>query len=141
MDIKQADSDAAIKQCFPVLKILRPHLDETTFVQLIQDMRSKGYRLIYIEENDEAVAVCGYRFTQHLAWGKPVYIDDLITMPRVRKKGYAGKLLDAVKEEALSKGFNQLHLDSGTFSERYDAHRFYLNYGFNITSFHFAMQL
>ena len=141
MEIKRADTDTDIMHCFHVMKVLRPHLKEHDFLPLIKDMQLKGYCLIYIDDEKEAVAACGYRYTQHLAWGRPVYIDDLITLPSARKKGYAKKLLDAVKQEAASRGCTQLHLDSGTFPERYDAHRFYLRYGFNITSFHFAMQI
>jgi GNAT superfamily N-acetyltransferase len=104
-------------------------------------MTGRGYHLIYIEDDGSAVAACGYRFTEHLHWGKSIYIDDLITLPAHRKKGYAKQLLDFVRNEALKTGCEQIHLDSGTNESRYDAHRFYLNYGFNITSHHFALKL
>ncbi|MEP7265402.1 MAG: GNAT family N-acetyltransferase, partial [Bacteroidota bacterium] len=75
---------------------------------------------------------------EHLAWGKAIYIDDLTTHPSHRKKGYAKLLLDYVDEQAKLHGCEQVHLDSGCVPQRYDAHRLYLNYGFNITSHHFA---
>jgi hypothetical protein len=47
--------------------------------------------------------------------------------------------LDYVLEEAKKQELQSIHLDSG--HQRHDAHRLYLNFGFSITSHHFAMEL
>jgi hypothetical protein len=44
-----------------------------------------------------------------------------------------------VQREARREELQSIHLDSG--HHRYEAHRLYLNFGFNITSFHFALDL
>ena len=71
--------------------------------------------------------------------GRSIYIDDLCTLPEARGKGHGLALLDHVLKEARHHELQSVHLDSG--HHRHDAHRLYLNFGFNITSHHFAMDL
>jgi GNAT superfamily N-acetyltransferase len=141
MKVQIAKDPESILKCFEVMHVLRPHLKKETFVKLMEDMMSRGYNLIFIEENSKAVCASGYRYSEHLAWGKPIYIDDLSTLPEARGKGYANILLDHIIQQAKEKGYDQIHLDSGCTESRYDAHRLYLKKGFNITSHHFALKL
>jgi GNAT superfamily N-acetyltransferase len=141
MKINIANDTDSISKCFEVMLALRPHLKKETFADTILGMISRGYNLIYIEENGKAVCASGFRFTEHLAWGKPVYIDDLSTLPEARGKGYASALLDYIFQLAKEEGYDQVHLDSGCNESRYEAHRLYLNKGFNITSHHFRKKL
>jgi GNAT superfamily N-acetyltransferase len=139
--IKLAKSDAEILLCTEVMQALRPQLNQENILPIITGMMSRGYNLIYIEDDGKITGASGYRFTEHLAWGKAIYIDDLSTLQGERKKGYARQLLDYIVAEAKIHGCNEVHLDSGCVPARYDAHRLYLKYGFNITSHHFALGL
>lgn len=141
MKIQQATDAISILKCYDALHELRPHLEKENFVTLIEGMISRGYNLIFIEENGKAIAAAGYRYTEHLAWGKPLYIDDLSTLSLARKKGYASALLDYICSHAKKLGYTQIHLDSGCNETRYEAHRLYLKYGFNITSHHFVLKI
>ena len=141
MNIQTANTDESIEKCFTVMQALRPHLEKRSFLPLIKDMQTRGYHLIYIEENGNVLAASGYRFTEHLLWGKAIYIDDLSTLPQGRGKGYASALLDHIAMVGRNNSCNQIHLDSGSNPGRYDAHRLYLKSGYNITSFHFALDL
>ncbi len=120
---------------------LRPHLTQESFLSTITGFISRGYHLIFIEEDGKAVCASGYRFAEHLYWGKAIYIDDLSTLSAYRGKGYAGKLLKHIFEIAKQNNCDEVHLDSGCGPNRYDAHRLYLKTGFNITSHHFAYSL
>jgi GNAT superfamily N-acetyltransferase len=141
MSIKIVQSDEDILKCFDVLHELRPQLTRDNIVGIISGMMTRGYHLIFVEENGNAVTASGYRFTEHLQWGKAIYIDDLSSLPEARQKGYARKLLDYIAEEARKNNCDEVHLDSGCGPHRYDAHRLYLRYGFDITSFHFARKV
>ena len=87
----------------------------------------------------KAVSFIGYRYLQYLYNGKHIYIDDLSTLPKYRGKGYADKLLQHVEEIAILKGYDVVTLDSG--HQRTDAHRLYLNKGFNIVAHHFSKRI
>ena len=136
MEVTLAKTDNDILKCFRVLKELRPHLKEASFLALVKKMMAEGYELAFVEENNIAVAAIGFRYLQLLYNGTQYYIDDLTTLPESRGKGYGGKLLDYVTALAQQKGFDAVTLDSG--HQRFDAHRLYLNKGFKIVAHHFA---
>lgn len=139
--ILELKTDNEILMATNVMNALRPQLNSENIVPILRRMMRNGYHLIGWEEEGSIVAALGYRFTEHLHWGKAIYIDDLSTLEEFRKRGFAGKLLDHVRVTAIEQHCNEIHLDSGLGANRYAAHRFYLNYGFNITSHHFALPL
>ncbi len=139
--VKVAKTEEDILRCTEVMQTLRPQLNKENILPIITGMISRGYILIYTEDNGKVAAASGYRFTEHLAWGKAIYVDDLSTLPVERKKGYARTLLDYIMNEAKVHGCHEVHLDSGCIPARYEAHRLYLKYGFNITSHHFAIKI
>lgn len=139
MEIKTATEKEDFLKCWEVVHELRPHLDEDKYLTLMLYMLDEGYKMIYIEENGKAVSFCGYRITTMLHRGRSVYIDDLCTLPEVRGKGHGKALLDCVLKHAKKEELKSIHLDSG--HHRHDAHRLYLNFGFKITSHHFAIDL
>ncbi|MCC6282689.1 MAG: GNAT family N-acetyltransferase [Saprospiraceae bacterium] len=139
MTIQLAQTPEDIAKCTRAMLELRPHIAAETFVPLVQDMMKEGYQLAFIEENDEAAAVIGFRYLQFLYCGKHFYIDDLSTLPEARGKGYGGMLLDYVADLARAEGYEVITLDSG--HHRHTAHRLYLNKGFFISSHHFSKKL
>ena len=141
MKIQTAKTPEEILKCTEVMQALRSQLNKENIVPILHDMMTRGYHLVFIEEDGKAVCASGYRFTEHLHWGKAIYVDDLSTLDGYRKKGYARALLDYIVAEAKAAHCREVHLDSGLTPQRYDAHRMYLKYGFNITSHHFALKL
>jgi GNAT superfamily N-acetyltransferase len=136
--IQQISSVEQIRSCYKVMLQLRPHLiNEHAFIEQVQRQIAEGYRLACCQENGKITAVAGFRFLEFLAWGKVLYIDDLITNSEVRKNGHGGKLLKWIIEQAKLMNCDQVHLDSGP--QRHDAHRLYLNNGFKIIGHHFAL--
>ena len=100
--------------------------------------RPEGYRLAAsFDKERKAVAAGGFRVGHNLAWGRFLYIDDLITLPEARGRGHATALLRWIFEEAVRLRCDQVHLDSGT--ERHAAHRLYLGVGMHISSHHFRI--
>lgn len=138
-EIHEAKTDDAIRRCFPVLLELRPHLVEAEFVPRIRRQMSAGYRMAYAAIDNDIAAVAGFRFFEMLAWGKAMYVDDLVSSERARGKGFGSKLIDWLIQQARAANCDQFHLDSGV--HRFAAHRFYLHKGMDITSHHFAMRL
>ena len=96
-----------------------------------------GYHVAYVEADGEVLCVAGFVVGTKLAWGKHIYVDDLVTAERHRSRGAGAKMISWLKSHARQLGCNQLHLDSGV--QRFAAHRFYLREGFNIGSHHFSI--
>lgn len=130
---------------FAALSVLRPMLkDINGFVEQVNKVqREQGYRLIGVFEEGKtnAVAVCGFREETNLVSGRHLHIDDLITVPQSRQRGYAALLLAEVSKIARSHGIVQLHLDSNVGSDRTTAHRVYFQHGFDITAYHFVCKM
>ena len=136
--IQKARDPEQIRMCYKIMRQLRPHLTgKVAFVEQVQRQLAEGYHLAYLQEGEELKALAGFRFLEFLAWGKVLYIDDLITDTETRKNGHGGKLLKWVIEQAKEAKCDQVHLDSGP--QRHDAHRLYLNHGFKIIGHHFAL--
>jgi GNAT superfamily N-acetyltransferase len=130
----------ATQLAFPAMRELRTQLtDVAAFVRVVDEVqRAQGYRLVGSFEDGEAdaVAIAGFRTGTSLAWGRYLYVDDLVTREAYRSRGHAGALMAWLLDEARGAGCDSFHLDSGT--ERHDAHRFYLSHGLRITGFHFT---
>lgn len=136
MNIQLATTDDEILACFPVLRQLRPALDQGTFVADVRRMQDQGYLLASLRDGDIA-AVAGYRYFEMFAFGPTLYVDDLVTDDRRRSSGYGERLLTWLKEEAIRNGCRYLTLDSGT--KRLRAHEFYRRHGMHDVALHFAI--
>lgn len=139
MNICIATTDAEIAACYPVMRELRAHIAEDQFLFRIRSQGDAGYRLVFVQVPEGVVAVAGFRVGENLAWGRFLYVDDLVTRAAHRSKGYGAALLSWLKEHAATNGCSQLHLDSGI--QRSDAHRFYEREGMTMASFHFVENL
>lgn len=136
MSIRVATTDSEVAACYPVMRELRPHVAENQFLTRVRSQEHAGYRLAYVQESIGVVAVAGFRVGENLAWGRFLYVDDLVTLPVHRSKGYGAQLLYWLKEQATKEGCEQMHLDSGI--QRKEAHRFYEREGMTMASRHFV---
>ena len=130
------NNEHEIVRSFWVFTYLRPHLDEATFVARVRAQSLEGYRVIYMERDGQIAAAAGYRIATFLAWGKVLYIDDLITHPEKKRLGLGGALLDWLLQEGQRLSCDEVHLDTGF--ARHDAHRLYLNKGFKLSCHHMS---
>jgi GNAT superfamily N-acetyltransferase len=138
--VKHAQTDEQIRACFPAMLELRPHLKSAEdFLARIRRQTEEGYKLLYVEDDGAPAACAGFRITEHLYWGRALYVDDLICREGLRGRGHATALMDWMEDHARTEGCEQFHLDSGC--QRLVAHRFYHGRKLAITSFHFVKRL
>jgi GNAT superfamily N-acetyltransferase len=133
-----AETDEQIMACFDAMAELRPHLTRAAFLERIRRQMASGYRLAYTCESGAVVACAGFRILETLAWGRILYVDDLVTIERRRSAGFGARMMEWLTEHARRAKCDEFHLDSGTW--RTDAHRFYFKHGMVIKSFHFSRQ-
>jgi GNAT superfamily N-acetyltransferase len=136
-ELQPGESDLAAL----ALHELRPDLgSRAALVAKVEAQRAQGYRLAasFQDGDPDAAAVAGFRIGESLAWGRYLYVDDLVTRAALRGGGHADLVFTWVEQEAQRQGCTQLHLDSGVGPERADAHRFYFRHRLRIASYHFA---
>jgi len=124
VEIKELLTKQQWLEAFPVIKQLRTHLDETSYVELIQQAaRHEGYKLFALFEENTIVAAAGFMPMITLYNGKFIWVCDLVTDKEHRSKGYGQQLLSYVENWSKGNGYNIMSLSSGL--QRVDAHRFY----------------
>lgn len=134
-----ASEDVDIQRCYPVMAELRPHVSAEDFLPRVRRQQQlANYQLVYLDD-DGIKAVAGFRISECLAWGKFMYVDDLVAKSGERSKGHGGGLLDWLIAYARDQHCEQFHLDSRV--TRFDAHRFYLNRRMFIEAHHFSLSL
>ena len=137
MQVKLLTSDEDLNEIGKVLLQLRPQYDLESLKAQIKLQQESGYNLAYVKSDGHILCVAGFVVGQKLAWGKHIYIDDLVTDENHRSTGAGTLLMNWLKEYAKEIGCGQVHLDSGV--QRFSAHRFYLRERFSIASHHFSI--
>lgn len=135
LDIATASSDAEVLSTWRILAQLRPHLAEHEYVQHIRALQAGGYRILAISSGGRVVGVAGFRIAVNLAWGRHLYLDDLVVEEGRRSQKFGHALMTRTLHIASTEGCAQVHLDCGV--QRFDAHRFYMREGFSLSSHHF----
>ena len=138
MQAQLLKSEAELDNVGNVLLQLRPQYDLAHLKKQIKQQQKSGYQIAFVTNDDgEVLSVAGFVMGEKLAWGKHIYIDDLVTSEAVRSTGAGSLLMNWLKDYAQKIGCQQIHLDSGV--QRFAAHRFYLREHFNIASHHFSI--
>jgi len=137
MQVYLLQSDSELDKICEVILQLRPQYDLQTLKVQIEKQQKSGYKIAYVKQDEEIICVAGFVIGEKLAWGKHIYIDDLVTSDAYRSTGAGSFLINWLKQYAKENGCQQLHLDSGI--QKFPAHRFYLRERFNIASHHFSI--
>jgi len=138
IEVKLVGSETDVAKVSSVLLQLRTGYDEPALCARIDEQRARGYQLAYVEIDGRVLCVAGFVIGTKLAWGRHLYVDDLVTVESRRGSGAGAHLVAWLKEYARANGCRQIHLDSGVTN--FAAHRFYLRQGFDIASHHFVIK-
>ncbi len=134
------ESDADVAACWPVMRLLRPHLASAeAFADRVARQRTTGYRLSAVWEGNNVVAVAGWRVQENLLHGRHLFVDDLAALEARRGQGFGSMLLAALKVEGRLAGCDKLVL--GTALANVLAHRFYYRHGLLATGLGFSGSL
>lgn len=124
--IKELKNESEWKEAFPIMQQLRTHLDESNFIELVQEVRQMhDYKLFALYDNDRVMAVIGFMPMTTLYNGRFIWVCDLVTDSNMRSKGYGQELLTHVHNWSQEQSYKMISLSSGL--QRVDAHRFYEN--------------
>jgi len=137
--IQLAQTDDELQRCTAVLGQLRSEVPKDQLLSRIKVQMLEGYRIAYVAVDGAVFAVAGFRFAENLAWGKHLYIDDLVSDENHRSMHYGASLFQYLCRYAKEHHCGVVHLDSGV--QRFSAHKFYFREGLKITSYHFSMRL
>ena len=108
--VELADADT-VRAAWPVVRQLRTHLTEDSFVAMVGAMRAEGYRAIALLRDNTPCAYAGFRILTMLAHGRLLYVDDLVTDETARDTGAGRALIAWLVGEARRHGCAGVQLD------------------------------
>ena len=139
IDLEPGDPRLAAEM-LPVLRQLRPHLDEASLAAVYAEGPPQGLRFLAAYDGDgRCVGVAGWRLVAATHPIRKLYVDDLVTAENARSGGVGHSLLAELESRARAARCTMLDLDSGV--HRFDAHRFYMRERMTISSHHFTKLL
>ncbi|WP_078593075.1 GNAT family N-acetyltransferase [Evansella clarkii] len=122
--IRELSDRHEILEAFQVMRQLRSHLDEASYLELVTEAKENaGYVMYGLFTDGELAAVTGFQPMTTLYYGRFIWICDLVTDSAKRSEGYGEKLLSFVHDWARNNNFESVALSSGL--QRTAAHRFY----------------
>ncbi|WP_283131892.1 GNAT family N-acetyltransferase [Enterovibrio norvegicus] len=136
MDVTFFEDNADRAQVLDVLTQLRPHISQDALAAQIKRQQQSGYQLAYVKSDNIVLAVVGFEVRESLAWGKHIYIDDLVTNENHRSQGVGNVLMAWLKQHAAEHGCKQIHVDSEI--QRFKAHIFFQREEFKTIAHHFV---
>lgn len=79
-NIQELQSQKEIVEAYPIMKQLRSHLDQETYVGLVSEAQQKDrYRMYALNQNEKIVAVVGFKPMITLYYGRFIWVCDLVT--------------------------------------------------------------
>ena len=143
MQVKTVESNADIRKCYSIILEMgkrRATLSSDEFLaQVKRQKENDNFIFAYVDSNNEAIAVLGFRYLEYLAFGKVLQLDDLVVSEAKRSSGVGSFVMDWLESQARKNKCENIILGSGT--ERKRAHKFYFEKNFTIDDYHFTKKL
>ncbi len=131
MEFNEIKSLDQARNIYPLIKELREHLDEETFLKLFALAQSESaYQLLAAYEGSECLGLMGFRFLTDFVHGRHLYIDDLGVSEAHRSRGLGRQFLEKAKQIAAQNGCQRLRLCTGLQNEK--AKTFYEKNGWDL---------
>ena len=122
-EIRQLTTEKDWLEVFPLMKQLRPYLEEKEYIEILHEMVTEKFEMYAFYGDNQAVAITGISWRTNLYYKRHIFVYDLVTDTNERSKGYGEKLLAFVETLAKEGNADCIALESAL--HRLDAHRFY----------------
>lgn len=101
MQIKEIQTREQILSTYPVLKQIYEDLNQETYVEDIQNMMQRGYKMAGVFEKETCIGVVGFRIIRKLQFGKALEIEDFMIDRQKRGIGVGKMLMRFVDWQAM----------------------------------------
>lgn len=101
MKIHTARTQSDLEKFYPLLTQLRPGLNFESFLDTYYNaQKNDQYELVGFLDEEQVIALIGYRVLYDFVRGRHLYIDDLITNESLRSAGIGASVLKFAEEKA-----------------------------------------
>lgn len=122
-----------------VAELIEDQINKHTDLDIIKDrvteaLKLDSYKVVGLFEKDKLVGVIGLWYMIRHYSGRSVEIDHFVIDSKYQKLGLGTFLLKKIIE--IIKSENQEAVELNAYIQKSQAHKFYLNHGFEIKGFH-----
>lgn len=135
MDIKELIGKAEMLTSYDLLLEVYPGLTVEDYSIELDNMLPHNYGQIGVFDDGTLVGMTGYWIGSKLWCGKYMELDNVVISNKYRGKGIGKVLFEYMNSKAKGENCTMLALDS--YSDNFEAHKFFYNQGFVPRGFHF----
>jgi GNAT superfamily N-acetyltransferase len=112
LQILELQTDQQIQNAFDLMAVMRSELKRDQFLDDVRLLELDGYRLVGGFVDGKLITLAGVRRAHSLARGPYAFINDLVTHPDHRGRGYATEMLRYIASAASAQGLPMICLNS-----------------------------
>lgn len=135
MKIVELRSIEELLTSFDLMKEMYPSITLSEYRDELNQMINNNYSQLAVFDNEKIVGICGIWINTKLWSRKYMELDNIIVSSKSRSKGIGKMMFDYAKNIATTENCNLIVLDS--YTDNFEAHRFFFNQGFVPRGFHF----
>jgi len=139
MLVRELVDKAEMLEQLSVLNELYPKLTLEEYSVELDEMLPHRYGQVAVFDENECIAISGFWIGNKLWVGKYLELDNIIVREKYRSQGVGKLMFDFLEKKAKEQQCNMLSLDS--YTNNFNAHKFFYNEGFAPRGFHFIKLL
>lgn len=137
--IKEISTLETMMKSLSLVQQLYPNYTSIQYQLLLEKMLPHNYYQLTVLDGEIPVGLSGFWIGHKLWCQKYLEIDNLIVHNEYRSKGIGKMIVEYLTEKGKKEGCSMLALDS--YTDNFQAHKFFYNEGFVPRGFHFIKKL
>ena len=137
MDLKliELTTKEEMLDCYELLTEVYPSLTKDAYDKELDVMIPNNYGQVAVYDQDRCVGLSGFWIGSKLWCGKYLECDNVVVALTHRRMGIAQMIFDRLSEKAKEENCSMMALDS--YTDNFEAHKFFYKEGFVPRGFHF----
>jgi GNAT superfamily N-acetyltransferase len=135
MELRELTSKEEMLKNYELLTEVYPTLTLEDYDRELDIMLPNNYGQVGIFDGDRCAGLTGYWIGSKLWCGKYIELDNVVVSKEYRRHGIGKQLFDYFENKGKEEGCTMLALDS--YSDNFDAHKFFYREGYVPRGFHF----
>ena len=135
MELKELKTKDEMLENFELIQEMYPDITIEEYSNELDVMLPHNYGQVAVFEGDQCAGMTGFWVGSKLWCGKYMELDNVIVSSKFRRKGVGQLLFTYMEQRAKDLDCNMLALDS--YTDNFDAHRFFYQQNYVPRGFHF----
>lgn len=135
MELRELTTKEEMLANFELILEMYPNITLEEYSNELDVMIPHNYGQVVIYDGDSCAGLTGYWIGSKLWCGKYMELDNVVVSAKHRRKGVGKQLFEYMQQKAVDMNCTMLALDS--YTDNFDAHRFFYEQKYVPRGFHF----